>query len=134
MDINKLLKITDMYAKTNWRKYFDEDASPAVSNYISMNGDKLYPWIFQILKGAIEENLEEVAIIKFTDSKMFATIDKSEYKDLLNKMMDYFVSKEEYEQCGAIRDLITAIDNPPPPKPKRKYTKRKNKIDNKNNI
>jgi len=130
MDINKLLKITDMYAKTNWRKYFDEDASPAVSNYISMNGDKLYPWIFQILKGAIEENLEEVAIIKFTDSKMFATIDKSEYKDLLNKMMDYFVSKEEYEQCGAIRDLILSIDNPPIKKPKRKYTKRTTKIKN----
>ena len=117
-----------MYAKTNWRKYFDEDASPAVSNYIAMNGDKLYPWILQILKGAIEENLEEVAIIKFTDSKMFATIDKSEYKDLLNKMMDYFVSKEQYEQCGAIRDLITSIDNPPLPKPKRKYTKRTTKL------
>ena len=128
MDIKKLLKITNMYAKTNWRKYFDEDASPAVSNYISMNGDKLYPWILQILKGAIEENLEEVAIIKFTDSKMFATIDKSEYKDLLNKMMDYFVSKEQYEQCGAIRDLIVSIDNPPLPKPKRKYTKRTIKL------
>jgi len=126
MDINKLLKITDMYAKTNWRKYFDEDASPAVSQYIAMNGDKLYPWILQILKGAIEENLEEVAIIKFTDSKMFATIDKSEYKDLLNKMMDYFIQKEAYEQCGAIRDLIISIDNPPVLKPKRKYTKRKN--------
>ena len=128
MDINKLLKITNMYAKTNWRKYFDEDASPAVSNYIAMNGDKLYPWILQILKGAIEENLEEVAIIKFTDSKMFATIDKSEYKDLLNKMMDYFVSKEQYEQCGAIRDLIVSIDTPPLPKPKRKYTKRTTKL------
>jgi protein-arginine kinase activator protein McsA len=59
---------------------------------------------------------------------MFATIDKSEYKDLLNKMMDYFVQKEQYEQCGAIRDLITSIDNPPLPKPKRKYTKRTTKL------
>jgi hypothetical protein len=42
------------------------------------------------------------------------------YKDLLNKMMDYFIQKEEYEQCSAIRDLITSIDNPPLPKPKRK--------------
>jgi protein-arginine kinase activator protein McsA len=56
---------------------------------------------------------------------MFATIDKSEYKDLLNKIMDFFIQKEEYEQCAKIRDLIIAIDNPPIPKPKRKYTKRK---------
>ena len=125
MDTNKLLKITNMYVKTNWRKYFDEDASPAVQQYLSENGDRVYSWILQILKGAVEENLDEVAIIKFTDSKMFATIDRSEYKDLLNKMMEYFIEKEQYEQCGAIRDLIVCIDNPPIPKPKRKYTKRK---------
>jgi hypothetical protein len=127
MDINKLLKITNMYAKTNWRKYFDEDASPAVHQYLTQNGDRLYPWILKIIQQAVEENLEEVALIKFTDSKMFATIDKSEYKDLLNKMMEYFIEKEQYEQCGAIRDLIVSIDNPPIPKPKRKYTKRKDK-------
>jgi hypothetical protein len=40
-------------------------------------------------------------------------------------MMDYFVQKEQYEQCGAIRDLITSIDTPPIKKPKRKYTKKK---------
>jgi hypothetical protein len=124
MDTNKLLKITNMYVKTNWRKYFDEDASPAVQQYLSENGDRVYSWILQILKGAVEENLDEVAIIKFTDSKMFATIDRSEYKDLLNKMMEYFIEKEQYEQCGAIRDLIISIDNPPIKKPKRKYTKR----------
>jgi len=124
MDINKLLKITDMYAKTNWRKYFDEDASPAVQKYITENGDRLYPWILKILQQAIEDNLEEVAIIKFTDSKLFATIDKKEYKDLLNKMMDYFVQREDYEQCVVIRDTILAIDNPPKKKQKRKYTKR----------
>ena len=49
MDINKLLKITDMYAKTNWRKYFDEDASPAVHQYLTQNGDRLYPWILKII-------------------------------------------------------------------------------------
>lgn len=125
MDVNKLLKITDMYAKTSWKKYFDEDASPAVKEYISQNGDRLYPWILDILLQAIKDNLDEVAIIKFTDSKVFATIKKDEYKLLLNKMMQFFIDKEDYEQCVQIRDAITLIDNPPPPKPKRKYTKRK---------
>lgn len=112
-----------MYAKTNWRKYFDEDASPAVQQYLSQNGDKLYPWILQILQQAVEDNLEEVAIIKFTDSKMFATIDRSEYKDLLNKIMDFFIQKEEYEQCAAIRDMIIQLEIPIVKK-KRKYTKK----------
>ena len=129
MDINKLLKITNMYAKTNWKKYFDENSSPAVKEYLTDNADRIYPWIFTILKQAIEENIDEVAIIKFTDTKMFATIKKEEYKELLQKIMDYFISKEDYEICIGIRDAINAIDNPPLPKPKRKYTKRKKETD-----
>ena len=132
MDINKLFKLTNMYAKTDWKKYFHEESSPAVKEYLETNADRIYPWILTILKQAVEENLDEVAIIKFTDTKMFATIQRGEYKDLLNKIMEYFVEKEEYEQCIVIRDLIIVLDNPPLPKPKRKYTKRKvQKLDTK---
>lgn len=114
-----------MYAKTDWKKYFHEESSPAVKEYLETNADRIYPWILTILKQAVDEGLDEVAIIKFTDTKMFATIQRNEYKDLLSKIMEHFVEKEEYEQCITIRDLIISIDNPPLPKPKRKYTKRK---------
>jgi len=126
MDINKLLKLTNMYAKTDWKKYFHEESSPAVKEYLETNADRIYPWILTILKQAVDENLDEVAIIKFTDTKMFATIQRSEYTDLLNKIMEHFVENEEYEQCAEIRDLITTLSIPQL-KPKRKYTKRSNK-------
>jgi hypothetical protein len=126
MDINKLLKLTNMYAKTDWKKYFHEESSPAVKEYLETNADRIYPWILTILKQAVDENLDEVAIIKFTDTKMFATIQRSEYTDLLNKIMEYFIENEEYEQCAEIRDLITTLSIPQS-KPKRKYTKRSNK-------
>jgi hypothetical protein len=131
MDINKLLKLTNMYAKTDWKKYFHEESSPAVKEYLETNADRIYPWILTIIKQAVDENLDEVAIIKFTDTKMFATIQKNEYTDLLNKIMEYFIEKEEYEKCIEIRDLITILSIPTP-KPKRKYTKKKNqKLDTK---
>jgi uncharacterized Fe-S center protein len=126
MDINKLLKLTNMYAKTDWKKYFHEESSPAVKEYLETNADRIYPWILTILKQAVDENLDEVAIIKFTDTKMFATIQKNEYTDLLNKIMEHFIEKEEYEKCIEIRDLITTLSIPTT-KPKRKYTK-KNKL------
>jgi hypothetical protein len=123
MDINKLLKLTNMYAKTDWKKYFHEESSPAVKEYIETNADRIYPWILTIIKQAVDEKLDEVAIIKFTDTKMFATIQRNEYTDLLNKIMEHFIEKEEYEQCAHIRDLITTLSIPHI-KPKRKYTKR----------
>jgi uncharacterized Fe-S center protein len=123
MDINKLLKLTNMYAKTDWKKYFHEESSPAVKEYIETNADRIYPWILTIIKQAVDEKLDEVAIIKFTDTKMFATIQRNEYTDLLNKIMEHFIEKEEYEQCAHIRDLITILSIPHI-KTKRKYTKR----------
>lgn len=127
MDINKLLKLTNMYAKTDWKKYFHEESSPAVKEYLETNAERIYPWILTILQQALEDNLDEVAIIKFTDTKMFATIKRSEYKDLLNKIMNYFVETENYEQCVTIRDMIIELDKPIV-KPKRKYTKKNTKV------
>jgi hypothetical protein len=127
MDINKLLKLTNMYAKTDWKKYFHEESSPAVKEYLETNAERIYPWILTILQQALDDNLDEVAIIKFTDTKMFATIQRSEYKDLLSKIMEYFVEKEKYEQCATIRDMIIELETPIV-KPKRKYTKRTTKL------
>ena len=112
-----------MYAKTDWKKYFHEESSPAVKEYLETNADRIYPWILTIIKQAVDENLDEVAIIKFTDTKMFATIQQNEYTDLLNKIMEHFIEKEEYEQCAVIRDMILQLETPIV-KPKRKYTKR----------
>lgn len=106
MDIRKLEKMVDMYVKVDWRQYFDENTSPAVQNYITKNADSLYPWLYDIIKHALDKKLEEVAIIKFIDSKMYATIKKEDYKELLNKILDHYISKEEYEKCAEIRDLI----------------------------
>ena len=119
MDIRKLDKMVDMYVKVDWRNYFDEAASPAVHNYINNNADTIYPWLFDI-KHAIEKKLEEVAIVKFIDSKMYATIKKEDYPDLLEKIMNHHIIKEEYEKCATIRDMIENLKNPK--KLKRKYT------------
>jgi hypothetical protein len=106
MDIRKLQKMVGMYVKVDWRQYFDENTSPAVQSYITKNADSLYPWLYDIIKHAISKKLDEVAIIKFIDSKMYATIKKEDYKELLNKILNHYISKEEYEKCAEIRDLI----------------------------
>jgi CRISPR/Cas system-associated protein Csm6 len=120
MDIRKLDKMVDMYVKVDWRNYFDEAASPAVHNYINNNADTIYPWLFDVIKHAIDKKLEEVAIVKFIDSKMYATIKKEDYKELLQKILEHFISKEEYEICAEIRDLIN--------KKERKSRKKEKKV------
>ena len=71
-----------MYAKTNWRKYFDEDASPAVHQYLTQNGDRLYPWILKI--GSIWHRYKEY-VEKGTDilSVSWANFNSSSFTSFL---------------------------------------------------
>ena len=36
---------------------------------------------------------------------MYATIKKEDYKELLNKILNHYISKEEYEKCAELVDI-----------------------------
>ena len=49
---------------------------------------------------------KKIPIISLED---FETKAKSEWKGGLEKAIEYYVEKEEYEQCSKIRDLINKL-------------------------
>lgn len=98
-----------MYVKADWKDYFGDGASPKVKEYIEKNKTTIFPWVYDTILHSIQNGLEEVAIIRFTDTKIFATIQKKEYTQLLALIEKYFVSTEEYEKCAEVRDLIADI-------------------------
>ena len=57
----------------------------------------------------IEDNLESVNVaeIKYTD--IILSVPKSEWKGGLENAMDYYIEKEEYEECSKIKKLIKRL-------------------------
>ena len=106
MDVRNLFKITDMYAKVDWKDYFGEGAVPKVKEYIENNKSTIFPWLYDTIKFSLEQDLKEVAILRFSDTKIFATLQSKDYAEFLGVLEKYFVSVEEYETCAEIRDLI----------------------------
>ena len=57
----------------------------------------------------IKDNLESVNIAEIKNHDIILSVPKSEWKGGLENAMNYYIEKEEYEQCSKVRDLINKL-------------------------
>jgi hypothetical protein len=57
----------------------------------------------------IEDKLESVNIAEIKNHDVIISVPKSEWKSGLKNAMNYYIEKEEYEQCSKVRDLINKL-------------------------
>ena len=57
----------------------------------------------------VEGNLESVNIAEIKHYDIIISVPKSEWKSGLENAMDYYIEKEEYEECSKIKKLIGKI-------------------------
>jgi|TARA_R110000764_G_scaffold85889_1_gene166527 hypothetical protein len=57
----------------------------------------------------IELELESISIAEIKHYDIIINASKSEWKPGLEKAMDFYIEKEEYEECSKIRDLINKL-------------------------
>ena len=57
----------------------------------------------------IEDNLESVNVAEIKNTDIILSVPKSEWKPGLEKAMEYYIEKEEYEECSKIKKLIERL-------------------------
>jgi hypothetical protein len=57
----------------------------------------------------IEDNLESVNVAEIKHTNIILNVPKSEWKGGLEKAMEYYIEKEEYEECSRIKKLIKRL-------------------------
>jgi hypothetical protein len=57
----------------------------------------------------IEDNLESVNVAEIKNTDIILSVPKSEWKGGLENAMNYYIEKEEYEECSKIKNLIEKI-------------------------
>jgi len=56
-------------------------------------------------------NLQKTSFVVYKDSLITVSLDTQEKQlEILNKMLEYFSNKEEYEKCSDIHQLIKIIE------------------------
>ena len=57
----------------------------------------------------INDNLESVNIAEIKNHDVIISVSKDEWKPGLEKAMEYYIEKEEYEECSKIKSLIEKL-------------------------
>ena len=57
----------------------------------------------------IEDNLESVNVAEIKHTDIILSVPKSEWKGGLENAMNYYIEKEEYEECTKIKNLIKRL-------------------------
>ncbi len=57
----------------------------------------------------IESNLESVNIAEIKNQNLILSVPKTEWKSGLENAMDYYIEKEEYEECSKIKEIIERL-------------------------
>ena len=64
--------------------------------------------VLNIAEG-IKDKLESVNIAEIKNHDIILSVSKDEWKPGLEKAMEYYIEKEEYEECTKIKKLIEKI-------------------------
>lgn len=81
----------------DWKTLFDQGTKVK---------DQLYRMVVDKLTMAVVHQHSECILFDLTSPPYLVIVDSSEFAEALKRCLDYFVKEEEYELCGAIRDLI----------------------------
>ena len=57
----------------------------------------------------IEDELESVNVAEIKNHDIILSVPKTEWKGGLENAMDYYIKREEYEECSKIKKLINRL-------------------------
>jgi protein-arginine kinase activator protein McsA len=70
---------------------------------------QVYKSLIDGVTEAIKTDKEQVNLCEVKDTNVLITVAKQEWKSSLDSALQYYVSKEEYEECSKIKDLIDKL-------------------------
>ena len=61
------------------------------------------------IANGIEDDLESVNIAEIKNHNVIISVPKTEWKAGLEQAMDYYIEKEEYEECSKIKKILKRL-------------------------
>ena len=70
---------------------------------------QVYKSLIDGVTEAIETNKKEIKLCEVKNSGMLITVEKPKWKKSLDSALQFYISKEEYEKCSKIKNLIDKL-------------------------
>jgi len=83
-------------------EFEDLHSSPQFVNFILKKS-------YNSITKAVENNLDKVELFNIFNMSVIVELDKCNYIPVLDNIVNYFISIEDYEECNKIKKLISKI-------------------------
>ena len=80
---------------------FNEELSP--------KKHQVYKSLVDGVSEAIKTNKNEIKLCEVKNSNLYIIVEKQEWKKSLDSALQFYVDKEEYEECSRIKNLIDKL-------------------------
>ena len=81
----------------------------AYNDELSSKKHQVYKSLIEGVSEAIKTNKKEIKLCEVKNSNLYITVEKPKWKKSLDSALQYYVDKEEYEQCSKIKNLIDKL-------------------------
>ena len=61
------------------------------------------------IKDGIKKKKSSISLFEIAQSDYYIELGKDKWKSTLEKLIEYYVEREEYDKCAEARDLITKL-------------------------
>ena len=84
---------------------------PVLSYNDELSSKKLqvYKSLIEGVSEAIESNKKEIKLCEVKNAGIYITVEKPEWKKSLDSALQFYVNREEYEECSKIKKLIDRL-------------------------
>ena len=71
--------------------------------------NQVYKSLIEGVSEAIKTNKKEIELCEVKNSNIYITVEKTKWKSSLDSALQFYINKEEYEECSKIKDLIDKL-------------------------
>jgi hypothetical protein len=82
----------------NKQDLIDLESNETFSNFVLLKS-------YVAIENAIENNLDKVELFNIFNMSIIIELDKSNFNEVLNKILEYYIGIEDYEECEKIKKL-----------------------------
>ena len=81
----------------------------AYNDELSSKKHQVYKSLIEGVSEAIKTNKKEIKLCEVKNSNLYITVEKPEWKKSLDSALQFYIDKEEYEECSKIKELIDRL-------------------------
>ena len=81
----------------------------SLNEELSSKKPQVYKSLVEGVSEAIKNNTDKIRLCEVKNSDIYITVGKQDWKDSLDKALEFYINREEYEECSKIKDLIDKL-------------------------